>query len=330
MKKTLKLFGITALVVVLVTGCGKVPKLENGQDAVVKVKNGDISVDKLYDEMKDKYALSVLIDMIDKQILNEEYKDNKEIDKDVDSQISLFLAQTENSEEKLLEAAKENWGVNSMAELKEFIKTSLLRNKAISDYAKSIVTDKEIEKYYDENIFADITAKHILITSDANTKSTDAEKQEAEEKALNTAKEVIKKLKNGEDWDKLAKEYSQDESNKDKGGLLPEFVHGDMVKDFEVAAKNLKKGEYTTTPVKTTYGYHIIYKVDQKEEKPKLEVVKDDIIQTLANEKLTNDSTLQITAMEKLREKYDVKIQDSYLKTQYETYLTNAKNNLSK
>ena len=51
MKKTLKLFGITALVVVLVTGCGKVPKLEDGKDAVATIKNGDISVDKLYNEI---------------------------------------------------------------------------------------------------------------------------------------------------------------------------------------------------------------------------------------------------------------------------------------
>lgn len=46
----------------LLTGCGKVPKLENGKDAVVSFKNGDkISVDDLYTQMKDKYALSILV-----------------------------------------------------------------------------------------------------------------------------------------------------------------------------------------------------------------------------------------------------------------------------
>jgi len=52
-----------------ITGCGKVAKLENGQDAVVKLKNGDISVDSLYNEMKEKYAVSILMDMMDRQIL---------------------------------------------------------------------------------------------------------------------------------------------------------------------------------------------------------------------------------------------------------------------
>ena len=45
------------LVLMLVTGCGKVPKLENGQEAVISLDNGAISVDDLYEEMKDKYDL---------------------------------------------------------------------------------------------------------------------------------------------------------------------------------------------------------------------------------------------------------------------------------
>ena len=63
----------------LLTGCGKVPKLENGKDAVVSFKNGDkISVDDLYTQMKDKYALSILVNMIDKKVLEETFKDNIE------------------------------------------------------------------------------------------------------------------------------------------------------------------------------------------------------------------------------------------------------------
>lgn len=323
-RNTMKLFGITTAVLLLATGCGKVPKLENGQDSVVSIKNGSISVDKLYSEMKDKYALSVLIEMIDRQILEEEYKDNKEIDKNVDKQIALLKTQYKNDENALLEAAYQSLGIDNMDDLKDYIKLSFLRSEALSDYAKSLVTDKEIEKLYDEKIFGDISAKHILITPDVSTNATEAEKKEAEEKALNTAKEVIKKLKDGEDWDKLAKEYSKDDSNKDKGGLLNDFVHGDMVTEFEEAAKNLEVEKYTTTPVKTSYGYHIIYKVAQKD-KPKLEVVKDKIIEELANEKLNSDSSLQVTALEKIREKYDVKIEDKTLSSQYERYLKNAK-----
>ena len=47
------------LVLLLVTGCGKTPTLKNGEDAIVDLKEGAISVDDLYQEMKSKYALNV-------------------------------------------------------------------------------------------------------------------------------------------------------------------------------------------------------------------------------------------------------------------------------
>lgn len=322
---TLKLFGITAAALLLTTGCGKVPKLENGQDAVVSFKESKISVDTLYNELKSKYALNALINLIDTEILEKEYKDNKDIDKKVEAEVKAMVSQYgQGDENKLLEMMNQYYGINSMDELKANIRISYLRENATSDYAKSIITDKEIEKTYEEEIFGDISAKHILITPDVDSNATDAEKTAAEEAALKEAKEVIEKLNKGEDWDKLAKEYSDDDSNKDKGGKLDDFVHGAMVAEFEKAAKELEKGKYTTTPVKTQYGYHIIYKVDQKE-KPELKTVKEDIIEEIANEKISADSTIQVTALEKLRDKYGMKIEDDTLKGQYERYLTNAK-----
>ena len=62
----------------LLTGCGKVPKLANGQDAVVSLNGGGISVDDLYNEMKSDYALGVLLNMVDEKILNEEYPTSDE------------------------------------------------------------------------------------------------------------------------------------------------------------------------------------------------------------------------------------------------------------
>ena len=322
---TIKLFGITAAAVLLTTGCGKVPKLENGQDAVVSFKDSKISVDTLYNEMKEKYALNALINLIDTEILEKEYKDDKEIDKKVNSQVELMKTQYgKGDESKLLEFMSTYYGITSIDELKTTLRISYLRENAVTDYAKSIVTDKEIEKVYEEDIFGDISAKHILISPEVDSNATDAEKTAAEEAALKKAKEVIEKLNKGEDWDKLAKEYSSDDSNKDKGGKLNDFVHGDMVAEFEKAAKELEKGKYTTTPVKTQYGYHIIYKVDQKE-KPELKTVKDDIIDEIANDKINSDSTIQTVALEKIREKYGMKIEDDSLKGQYERYLTNAK-----
>lgn len=324
MKKLL----ISMLVVLLcVTGCGKVPKLENGQDAVVTLKGKDISVDSLYGEMKDRYALSVLLDMLDKQILNDKYKDTDEQKENIEAQISSWISQF-GDENKLLQQTNSAWGISTMDGLKDYLKLQYKRNLAVKDYTKEIVSEDEINKFYDEKIFGDITAKHILIKPETKDDMTDDEKKAAEEEALKKAKEIITKLKNGEDFEELAKNNSDDEATASKGGKLDKFTHGTMTEEFEEAAKNLEVGKYTTEPVKTTYGYHIILKVKQ-EDKPKLKVVKDDIIEEIAKDKLNEDSTLQITALEELRKDYKVEIQDKTLKSQYETYLTNAKTNAS-
>ena len=60
-------------VLLLVTSCWKGPKLKNCDEAVVTMKDGDISVEKLYSEMKEKYALDMLITKIDTAILNNVY-----------------------------------------------------------------------------------------------------------------------------------------------------------------------------------------------------------------------------------------------------------------
>lgn len=320
-KNTVKLIGASMALLLVVTGCGKVPKLENGQDAVVTLNGENISVDTLYNEMKDKYALSVLLDLIDTEILNKEYKDTDESKEEIQEQIDLMIEQYGNGDEAtLLQATYNAWGIDNMDDLRDYLTLSDKRNKAIEDYAKSIVTDDEINKFYEEKIFGDISAKHILITPDTDSDATDAEQTAAEEEALKQANEIISKLKNGENFDTLAKEYSDDESTASNGGLLSDFVYGDMVEEFEEAAKNLEVGNYTTTAVKTTYGYHIIYKVSQKD-KPELKTVKDDIIEEIANEKLNNDATLQVTALEELRKEYDVNIEDDRLKDQYKSYI---------
>lgn len=327
-KNTIKIIGTITAILLFATGCGKVPKLENGQDAVITLDGENISIDTLYKEMKDKFALSVLLDLVDSEILNKKYKDTDESKKEIQEQIDLMILQYGNgSEATLLQQTYSAWGIDTMDGLRDYLTLQYKRNKAIEDYAKSIVTEEEINKLYEEKIFGDISAKHILIAPDVDSNATDAEKTAANEEALKKANEIISKLNNGENFEDLAKEYSDDESNSANGGKLNDFVHGDMATEFEEAAKNLEVGKYTTTPVKTTYGYHIIYKEAQKE-KPELKTIKDDIIEEIANDKLNNDATLQITALEKLREEYKVTIQDDTLKQQYETYLANAKKQL--
>lgn len=76
---------------------------------------------------------------------------------------------------------------------------------------------------------------------------------------LEDAEYVLEKLKNGEDFSKLAEELSECDSAT-KGGLLPSFRSGQMVAEFERAVHNMKEGE-TSEPVQSEHGFHIIQRL---------------------------------------------------------------------
>ena len=77
MKKKLLVLAVIGL---MMCGCGKIPKLENGEEAVVTFKDNEaISINELYEGVKESYALATLIDMIDTKILYLEYTDKEDI-----------------------------------------------------------------------------------------------------------------------------------------------------------------------------------------------------------------------------------------------------------
>ena len=310
------------LVLLLLTGCGKVPKLQNGQDSVANIKDGGISVDDLYEEMKNKYALNILINMVDEKILNSKYKSDDKETEYIDNMISQadmfyeYVYKSQYSTKEQFYSA--NYGVSTTEELRNVFALDYKRGLAVTDYAKSLVSDNEIKNYYDTQVVGDIKASHILITVDAKDGSTDDEKTKADEAAQATVKEILEKLKSGTDFAELAKEYSKDGSSSN-GGYVGYFNEGDMQDEFFEAAKRLKVGEYTTEAVKTIYGYHIIKKTDQKE-KDTLEKWKEKIVDKLSEEKKEADKDINYKALIKLRKDNNFVINDKELAKQYDSF----------
>jgi|GEM_PF-1024858 len=100
-----------------------------------------------------------------------------------------------------------------------------------------------------------VGAQHILVSYKG---SSGAQVERSKEEALELANSILKRIQDGEDFAALAKEFSDDASNKDKGGDLGTFNRGDMVKPFEAAVYGAKVDELVSNPVETVFGYHII------------------------------------------------------------------------
>jgi parvulin-like peptidyl-prolyl isomerase len=320
---------VLALSLLLISGCGsKIPKLSNGDEAVVTLKGGSmISANELYNNLKNDYALESLINMVDKNILEKKYKKQiKQAKKDADSQMKELEAAYGDG---LEQAIQQYTSFSTVDAYKEYIYINNLHNYVIDDYCKAQINDKDINKYYDEEIVGDIKVDHILVTAKVKDDMTDDEKKKAEDEAKNKVKDIIKELKKTDSknivkkFTELAKKYSEDEANKENGGSLG-FINKDTLsdeyKELVDAAYKLKDKEYSKDVVSTELGYHVILREETKE-KAKLKDVKDSIVEALSKEYKEKNPVASVKALQEIRKEYEMKIVDSELKTQYAKYI---------
>ena len=317
MKKKKLLIGLISLGVLATTGCGKIPKLENGEEVVASLDGKNFTAKDLYNELKKQGGSSVLVNMIDTFITNQEITDSKEAEEYAASLIKQYkLSYEQNGAD--FEAALISNGYANEDEFKEVIATDYKKSEIAKKYIKADITDDEVKDYYDNHISDELSVKHILIAPEVSDDATDEEKTNAENAALEKAKNLIEQLNNGADFDTLAKENSSDDATKDNGGVINNVVKEGYVTEFWNAAYALENGKYTTEPVKTQYGYHIIYKVSHTEKKS-LDEMKDTLYNKIVSEKISNDSSLEQKTWVKIREKYNLTINDSTIDSTYKS-----------
>jgi peptidyl-prolyl cis-trans isomerase D len=143
------------------------------------------------------------------------------------------------------------------------------------------ITEEDIQQYYQDNISSFESNErrqvaHILVQIDPDATS------ELKTQAEQTINDIAKRLAQGEDFAKLAKEVSQDIATAEFGGDLGWIEAGMMAPEFEAAAFELVQVNTISDVVKTDFGYHIIKLLDIEsgEAKP-LEELREQIVESI-------------------------------------------------
>lgn len=223
------------LAITLAASVGLAACSNPGEEVVVKSSVGDLTKDDVYNEMVNLVGDQLIEQIMAEKILSDKYKiTDEEINTQYDSMVTQYGGEAQF--EMLLNQSK-----LTKEAFKDNLRFDLLKQKATEEIK---VSDKEIQAYYDQAKF-ELNARHILVKDEKK------------------AKEIVKKLKDGEDFAKLAKEESTDGSA-ENGGELGWFTVAQMVPEFNDAAYALKLNT-VSEPVKSDFGYHIIEVTDKRE-----------------------------------------------------------------
>ena len=265
-----------------------------GNDTLVETKSGNITKDDLYNKMVETSGATALEQLIEEKVLRDNYSVT---DKEVEAELKTVKKQFSTDEE--FKSALESSGLKNEAALMKQIELSLIQQKATTEGVDK--SDKKLKAYYEKHKedFETAKASHILVQ---------------DEKA---AKEIKKKLDDGGDFSKLAKEYSIDTATASKGGDLGEFKRSDMVTEFSDAAFSIKLNTISDV-IKTDYGYHII-KVTERKQKT-YEQAKDQVEKAYLSEHAKSYQDV----IKKLKKDDKVEIKDKDLKKSVKTLLDSA------
>ncbi len=172
------------------------------------------------------------------------------------------------------------------------------------------ISIEQAKDYYEDNMeeFKQVTAKHILfsIMDEEGQVFSEEEQEEVKKKA----ESVYKDIKSGKNFDELMEEYSEDPGLE----MYPEgytFGKGEMIKEFEETAFELKTGEVSNL-VKTDYGYHII-KVTEEAYYLPYEDVEEQIIDRLEYDRYNDNHMKYLLESEKWQNEAIIEIDEAKL-----------------
>ncbi|MFJ8514205.1 peptidylprolyl isomerase [Lysinibacillus xylanilyticus] len=266
-KRFFQMATLPAALLILLFGCGE------SSDYVAKVDGEKILQTELDDALREQYGTEVLDTLITNKIVElEAKKEGVSVSDDAIQEEYEELAESYGGEESLQEALEAN-GLTEQS-VKDNIRMYQLTKNVIATSIE--ISDEEVAQYFEDNKDSygqkeQVVASHILLEDEA------------------AAKDVLAKVKAGEDFSELAKTYSIDSSTNEAGGEIGYISRGQMDEKFEEAAFGLEKGSVSDI-VQTSEGYHII-KVTEKvpEEVAVLEDVKDEVYETVLEDRINEE-----------------------------------------
>jgi len=294
MKRTVFTFVILAALTAL-SGAAVVDRIVVVvNNEIITQREVDIMLAPIYDQYRNMYKGEELIKMLedvrekilkqlieDRLIFSEAKKLNITVEeKEVDVRIDEMRSRVGSERELENMLNEQNLTLNELrARYKEKIMIRKLIDQKVG--AKIIITPLEVKNYYNDNKDSfmqpeEIRLKTILIRPE--------KEKGGETGALQLIRDLMKRLKEGCDFEGLAKEYS-DAAGADEGGLMGYVKKGDLMPQIEDIVFNLKEGEITGI-IQSPLGYHI-FKVDEKKTRRMRELaeVRQDIEEFLYREK---------------------------------------------
>lgn len=306
---------LATVLVVIIIWPDRIAKLKDGTEPVAEIDGMILTADELYEDMKEIYSISTLLDKIDNKILEEKYPETEEMNDELQSEAENYYNVYNQYQGTSKEEFLSNNGFSSEKAFIEYLRLQYRRSKYAEDYVKSLVTESEINKFYEDEVYGDINTKHILVKVDSS--ATDEELKKAED----LAKEIISKLDEGKTFDEVKEEYKDQITYEELGY---KSYNANLESAYMEEMQKLEDNSYSKTPVKTSYGYHVVYRIDQKE-KPVLDDIKDEVIESIASKKSSEDTNLSYVALDKMREDAGLKFSDTVLEKKYETYMSKYK-----
>ncbi len=313
---------------ILVLCLKRVPKTSNGDEILATINGKTITANELYEALKEEKGAEKLVSIIDTYIADKEVEvtdEHKEYVKEVVDYYKEYAEYYGVDLATFLANYVGLTGITTEDEFSEYVLEDYKKTVAITNYIGDKASEEELKEYYKENYSDKLTVKHILIEVDSEAEDKDAADKDAKEKAEELIEELndtsSKKLDSK--FEELAEDNSDDTATYSKGGLIEDFSKKDVVEEFWEAANELEDGEYTSKPIKTTYGYHIILKVSSKPVE-KFKDVKEDVKKAYAESLLNQDSTLFAAKWDELRKEYKLSIKDDLIKKAYKETLKEA------